>query len=131
MRRALLVAVLLVIACKTAPAPCAWNDFTITVSHMTNEYKTPFVMRELRGRFRLGERPMPAGMMEFQVMGPRGFSMMVPLRPDGTFHVPGVPPGRYCFRTGSDQFQGYEGVIVIDPRADPAAELDIDVALAA
>lgn len=102
---------------------------------MTNTIEAPFVLRELRGRFVLDGDASPAewvdhSMLRFQVNGPRGVSIHVPVSPDGTFHLPGLRPGRYCFRTSSEYLQGYEGVIVIDPRASDVV-MTIKVALGA
>jgi hypothetical protein len=105
--------------CRSAP-PCA---FTIGNSHMTNRIATPFVVAELRGRF------LPEGigsLIRFQVSGPAG-RIDVPVADDGTFALPGLRAGRYCFHTSSDTMQGYDGVIVIDPGA-PAQPIEITVA---
>jgi hypothetical protein len=118
------------------PPRCGHGAFSIGASHMTNSIPTPFVVSELRGKLVpdfLEEQDVdwiPAGGMRFQVNGPDGAAIEVAVAADGSFHVPGIAPGRYCFRTSSQWFQGYEGVIVIDPRG-PQKEIVLRVAMGA
>jgi len=96
---------------------------------MTNTIARPFVVRELRGRFvptfstDTGEW-MAAGAVRLQVNGPNGKTMLVPVAADGSFDGPRVAAGRYCFHSAASEFQGYEGVIVVDPSA-PAEDMVI------
>lgn len=90
---------------------------------MTNTIATPFVVRELRGRFvpsftdDVRDWLHPQATIAFQLNGPNGRRIHVPVASDGRFQVAHLPAGRYCFHTSSDAFQGYDGVIIIDPRA--------------
>jgi hypothetical protein len=105
---------------------------------MTNVLPGTFVVRELRGRFvpdfvegDPGDWIHAENALRFQLNGPGGVTIFVPVASDGTFHVPNLRAGRYCFHTSSESIQGYEGVIVIDPRANAARVLTIEVALGA
>jgi hypothetical protein len=90
---------------------------------MTNTIHTPFVVRALRGRFVPAFGAVDAGPwlsegeIRFQVNGPNGRVIHIPVASNGTFHVKGVRPGSYCFQSSSELFQGYSGIIVIDPAA--------------
>ena len=111
--------------CSTIPARCGPADFGIGAAHMTSTIHEPFVIAELRGRFFpiFTDASFPwidPADYRFQVNGPNGYSLLVPVAPDGTFHVRGLRPGRYCFHTSSQYFQGYDGVIVIDSEATGA-----------
>jgi len=132
----LIALTLLLASCTSTPARCQSGDFSIGSSHMTNILPGTFVVRELRGRFipqfldgEPGDWIHPENTIRFQLNGSNGVKIMVPVAPDGTFHVPNLRAGRYCFHTASEGLQGYEGVIVIDPRADDARGLTIDVQL--
>jgi len=115
-----------------ATPACDRASFSIGHSHMTNPIRAPFIVRELRGRFVFsGEQiGVPGELLRFQVNGPGGRVIHVPVAEDGTFFVTNLPPGRYCFRTASEELQGYEGTIVIDPDAG-RAEIVIAVAIGA
>jgi hypothetical protein len=133
----ILTASLAVAACTTAPPRCAWADFSIGSSHMTEPVGEVFVVRELRGRFLPdffdGEPGQWIGgdtMIRFQLNGPRNVSIHVPVAPDGTFRVADVRPGRYCFMTSSPGLRGYYGTIIIDPHA-PAGTITIKVSIGA
>lgn len=119
------------------PARCSNRDFSIGASHMTNTIREPFAARELRGRFvpdftddTTLEWIADDHEFRFQINGPDGFSLQVPVARDGSFRVEGLRPGRYCFRTSSSLFQGHAGVIVIDPDAEDAP-IEIGVMLGA
>lgn len=136
--RLMLVLLMILVACRTTPATCRYQDFSIGSSHMTNRLPTLFVVRELRGRFvpeffdgEAGEWISQENTIRFQVNGPNGAVLSVPVAPDGRFHVPNLRPGTYCFHTASEGFQGYEGTIVIDPRAPAERVVNIGVALGA
>ena len=111
--------------CVTAPARCATTDFSIGSSYMTATVRSPIVVAELKGQFVLDSAGLPRGAhwndpadrFRFQMNGPNGLSFEVPVDSDGSFYAPGLRPGRYCFQTSSQHFQGYTGVVVIDPRA--------------
>lgn len=134
---ALACAAALLAGCRSTPARCGFADFPIGSSHMSNSIATPFVIRELRGRIIPRDAPpdlsdwsWEGAAVRFQINGPNGFSLEVPVAHDGTFHVPNLRPGRYCFKTTSTHFQGYEGVIVIHPRA-VAETMTIELAIGA
>lgn len=59
------------------------------------------------------------GLLHFQVVGPN-VVIEVPVSADGSFLVPRLRPGRYCFLTASELLQGYTGVIIVDPSARPS-----------
>lgn len=129
-----LVLATLLASCGTTT--CDRGAFSIGASHMTNPIRAPFVVRELRGRMvpDFTDQHDVAWVSEenfrFQLIGPDGAAILVRVAPDGRFSMPHLAPGRYCFRTSSEWFQGYEGVIIIDPHA-PADEIVISVALGA
>lgn len=116
-------------ACTLRPADCGPDAFSIPLSHMTNGIRRPFVVREVRGRFTIAQdTEWVAGIgYRFQINGPGGTTHFVRIADDGTFVLEGLAPGRYCFLTSSDGFQGYEGTIIIDPRADESAIIEITV----
>lgn len=119
--------------CSTIPARCGFADFGIGSSHMTSSIHVPFVLAELRGRFfpiftDASSAWLDPADYRFQVNGPNGYSLLVPVAPDGTFHVRGLRPGRYCFHTASQYYQGYDGVIVIDSEAaDATMVVKVDI----
>ena len=122
-------------ACATKPAVCGIGAFR-HASHMTNPVDHVFVVRQLKGRFLAAEgeeNPDSPGawrqLVQCEVHGPGGIKFLVPIADDGTFLVQGLPAGTYCFHTWSDLMQGYEGTIVISRKADPAAIVEIRVAM--
>lgn len=134
--RVILALTLIFVACSTAPVRCGYGDFSIGSSHMTNAIPSPFVVRELSGQFvpasadgDPGEWISEETRFRFQMKGPDGTTFSVPVSRDGRFHIPHLTAGRYCFRTSSATFQGYEGTIVIDPRSSVAGLGRIEVAL--
>lgn len=132
-----LIAVVALAACAHAPATCDFGSFHIKPSWETVEVAQPFVVRELRGRFVLEHDESGAAWSvgetayAFELHGADGFTMNVPVAPDGSFAVASLRPGRYCFRTGSSFFSGYSGTIVIDPHAPADATIRLDVKLGA
>lgn len=132
------VSLTIVSSCKTAqPARCAYADFSVGSSHMTNVLPRPFVVRELKGRFvpafadeELGDWISGENTIRLQVNGPGGMVLRVPVRPDGSFYLPGLPEGRYCFHSASEGLQGYEGIVMISSRAPVDALVLVEVALA-
>jgi hypothetical protein len=112
---------------RHVPARCSFADFAIGAPHMTNTIASPFVVRELKGRFVPTFTPAEnwAGtpnLMRMQLNGPSGLVREVTIAPDGTFDVPGLPAGTYCFHTSSMYFQGYDGTVIIDQNA-PAGQV--------
>jgi hypothetical protein len=131
------VSLTIVSSCTTVqPARCAYADFSVGSSHMTNVLPGPFVVRELKGRFvpafadeELGDWISDENTIRLQVNGPGGMTLRVPVRPDGSFYVSDLPEGRYCFHSASEGLQGYEGTIVISSHAPFHALVRVEVAL--
>jgi len=118
------VAAIALTACSAghAPARCSGADFAIGASHMTNTIASPFVVSEFRGRFvptfgAPGHWADTTGLIRMQLNGPNGLAREVAVQPDGSFDVPDLPTGTYCFHTSSTYFQGYDGVVIIDRSA--------------
>lgn len=105
---------------------------------MTNVLPLPFVVREFAGRFvpvftdeEPGDWISEENAIRLQINGPGGRTLRVPVRPDGSFRVTGLPDGRYCFHSASEGFQGYEGIVIISSRAPVDAVVRVEVALGA
>lgn len=126
-----------VMGCRTTPpARCAYADFAVGSSHMTNVLPLPFVVREFAGRFvpaftneELGDWIFEENTIRLQINGPGGTTLRVPVRPDGSFRVTGLPDGRYCFHSASDGLQGYDGIVIISSSAPVTAVIRVEVAL--
>ena len=121
-------------SCISTPAIC--RSFAIPASHMTNRISQPFVVRDFVGRVLPAEHEAeseqwPYGTLpfNFEVHGPNGLTVNVSVEADGTFRLPGLRSGKYCFRTSSEYLQGYEGTVIIDRAADPNATIEFRVAL--
>lgn len=103
------------------PALCRFVDFQPAPYDHIIEDAGPFVVRELRGRFKVRPDDIVGGWppsldASMEIHGPNGFSERVGAADDGTFRRPGLPPGRYCFKVSASGFRSITGEIVIDPR---------------
>ena len=98
-------------------AQCDLRSFTAPPSHMTNQLSQPFVVRQFRGRFLDSEGVFPNEEFVFELHGPDGLSVRLPIASDGSFEAKKLRPGRYCFQTSSPSFQGWSGTVIIDEHA--------------
>lgn len=110
-------------------AQCDIWSFSAVPQNTLLQLSQPFVVRQFRGRFLDAEGVFPDDDFVFELHGPDGLSMRLPIASDGSFEAKKLRPGRYCFQMSSPSFQGWTGIVIIDEHAPAENTIELPLKL--
>jgi hypothetical protein len=112
---------------------CGIEGFTKSPSeHIIVELDQPFRVRSVEGVIKGQGGDWPEGVsVLFELRPTRGESKLKHANTDGrgSFKIPAVPAGEYCFKATADGWQSVVGVIVVSQDADPANTVTFEMPL--
>ena len=128
------VMTVLLVACAGAPVPtdCYRVAFSeATTNHITNYIKAPFVVRQFEGQlaFRDSETWPRDLAVVFEVRDSSGRTFSVDVAADGTFRLPNLPAGTYCFKVSTEYTQAYQGQVTVSRFAAKGRRVVIELAV--
>jgi hypothetical protein len=100
---------------------CDSEAFTDAPSeHMLVELDTPFYVKAVEGVISSEGGEWPDGisvLVEIRPARGRGPTQQTDSNPDGSFRIPNVAPGEYCFKATAQGWQSVMGVIIVSRAA--------------
>jgi hypothetical protein len=112
---------------------CGIGGFARSPSeHIVVERDQPFRVRTVEGVITSQGGDWPDGIsVLFELRPTHGAGKLKQVKTDsrGSFKMPDVPPGDYCFKATVDGWQSVVGVIVVTEAADPAARVSFEMLL--
>jgi hypothetical protein len=118
-----------------APKPphCGIDGFTTSPSeHIVVELEKALHVRSVEGVITSQSGGWPEGtFVTFELRPTRGAGKLRQVKANsrGSFKMPDMPPGEYCFKATADGWQSVVGVIVVTKTADPAARVSFEMLL--
>lgn len=112
---------------------CGADGFTKSPSeHMLVELEKPFKVRSVEGVISSEGGEWPEGTsVIFELRSTRDQGKVRQVRTDsrGSFKIPDLPPGEYCFKATANGWQSVMGVIVVARDADAASKITFEMPL--
>ncbi len=119
----LIAGALLGASCRHVPPRCKYNDFLPRPYDHIAEAVGPFEVKSFHGQVTSKDivDPWPAQLDgQFEIHGPDGFVVTVPVRQGGVFEY-NLRPGAYCFKLSALGFRSTTGTVTVSPRASEQA----------
>lgn len=117
----------------TSPKSCGIDGFTKSPSEdIVVELEKSLRVKSVEGVITSQSGGWPEGtFVIFELRATRGAGRLRQVKADsrGSFKMPDVPPGEYCFKATADGWQSVVGVIVVTKAADPAARVSFEMLL--
>lgn len=114
-------------------ASCGIEGFTKSPSeHMVVQLEQPFRVRSVEGVVTSQGGDWPEGisvLVELRSARSAGTMKQARSDPRGSFKIPDVAPGEYCFKATADGWQSVVGVIIVSKTADPASRVNFEMLL--
>jgi hypothetical protein len=111
---------------------CGVDGFTKSRSeHIVVELAQPVRVRSVEGVITSQAGEWPDDIAVTLELRPRAGGRSIHVQADGrgSFKVPDVPPGEYCFKASADGWRSIIGVIVVAREADSAARIRLQMLL--
>jgi hypothetical protein len=112
---------------------CGIEGFTKSPSeHIVVELDQPFRLKTVEGVIASQGGVWPDGIFVlFELRPTHGTNKLRQAKTDsrGSFKIPDVAPGEYCFKATADGWQSVVGVIIVSKASDPATRVSFEMPL--
>ena len=110
---------------------CGFEGFTESAAeHIIDEIRQPFIVCRIKGKITNDEGVWPENLpilFEIRRTGKDSKTAQALADGNGTFEMPQMAEGRYCFKATVLGWRSVMGIIIVDKKADPKRTILINM----